>query len=307
MEADVFNVFGDDFDRFDFPGNIHRVTAGNGGEVLLIIGSEKTAVIDCGMAYCGKGMIRNLREKLAEEGRETLDYALLTHSHYDHMGALPYIREAFPDVVIYASKHCRDILVRPNAKALMKELGTAARELYMPESDEEIPVNDLEVDIALQDGDEISLGDEKVIALETKGHTDCSMSFVLEPVGIIFTSESTGIVEVGFQINTPILKSFDDAFKSLEKCRNYGAEYVCLPHFGLIPKDFNEKYWQLFYDECKEKIRMVRAMKSQGLTNDEMLQKFKDKIWNPVMEQEQPVEAFLINMKNVIKAALKAV
>ena len=35
---DIFNVFGDDFDRFDFPADVYRVTAGFGGEALLISG-----------------------------------------------------------------------------------------------------------------------------------------------------------------------------------------------------------------------------------------------------------------------------
>ena len=39
IDDKIFNVFGDDFDRFDFPADIQRVTAGNGGEALLINGS----------------------------------------------------------------------------------------------------------------------------------------------------------------------------------------------------------------------------------------------------------------------------
>ena len=59
---DGLDVFGKEFDRFAFPGCIHRVTAGNGGEALLIVGSEKTAIIDCGMAYCGSEMIKKLKK-----------------------------------------------------------------------------------------------------------------------------------------------------------------------------------------------------------------------------------------------------
>ena len=33
-------------DRFDVPEPIYRVTGGNGGESYLIIGSEKTALLD---------------------------------------------------------------------------------------------------------------------------------------------------------------------------------------------------------------------------------------------------------------------
>ncbi len=307
MNSEELEVFGLDFDRFGFAGSVYRVTAGHGGEAILIIGSEKTALIDCGMAYCGGDMVLNIKKRLKDEGRKSLNCVFLTHSHYDHMGALPYVISEFPDAVIYGSEHCREILKRPNAKALMKTLGTAARKLYIPESDMEISVENLKVDIALKDGDTVSLGEETITALETKGHTDCSMSYVLEPLSILFASESTGLIEAEFQICTPILKSFKDAFESLEKCRNYGAKRICLPHFGLIPEDFNNEYWQMFEDECMEKIRLVKDMKEKGFTQEEMLEKFKERMWKPVMEKEQPIEAFLINTKNTIKAALKEV
>ena len=86
----VFDVFDKDFNRFDFPADVHRGTGGRGGEALLVMGSERTALMDCGMAFCGRRMVKNLEEKLKESGRETLDYVLLSHSHYDHMGCLLY-------------------------------------------------------------------------------------------------------------------------------------------------------------------------------------------------------------------------
>lgn len=306
-EANGLDVFGEDFDRFSFPGRIHRVTGGRGGESLLIIGSEKTAVIDCGMAYCGRETIANIRSVLEKEGRDTLDMAFLTHSHYDHIGALPYFTEAFPDVTVCASRHCSEILPRPGARKFMKELGEAARDLYVPGSREEIPVEGLRVDRVLEDGDVVSLGEETVTAFETKGHTDCSMSYALEPLGILFASESTGLIETGFQICTPILKSFDDAFRSLEKCRSYGAKHICLPHFGLMPCDFNDEYWQMFEDECREDLRLVSSMRDKGMEPGEMLEVFKERLWKPEMEDEQPIEAFLVNTRNMIKAALRAV
>ena len=171
----VFDVFDKDFNRFDFPADVHRVTGGRGGEALLVLGSERTALIDCGMAFCGRRMVKNLEKKLKENGREDLDYVLLSHSHYDHMGALPYVRASFPEAVVCASRRCKEILTRPNAKKLIRELGLAARELYEPENTEDILVDDLKVDRILEDGDVISLGKERLVALETKGHTDCSM------------------------------------------------------------------------------------------------------------------------------------
>lgn len=306
-EKEVFDVFGDGFDRFSFPGEIiHRVTAGRGGEALLINGSEKTALLDCGMAYCGREMTQNLKQMLARCGKDKLDYVLLSHSHYDHIGALPYIREAFPDAEVCGSRKCHDILLRPNARKLMKELGTAARDLYNPENTEEIPVDTLAVDRVITDGEEISLGNEKIVVLETKGHTDCSLSFAIEPLKLLFTSESTGILVSREFLHTPVLKSFRDAYESLDKCRSYGARYVCLPHFGMLPEYFIDEYWDMFEYFCDEKTAFVNGLRASGMSEEEILEEYVDKYWKPEMIEEQPKEAYIVNCRAIVKAILNS-
>lgn len=80
---DIFNVFGDEFDRFGFPADVYRVTAGFGGEALLIVGSSEkprrwTAVwlftVAAGWWKSWRGGWRKRWEKL--------DYIILSHSHY---------------------------------------------------------------------------------------------------------------------------------------------------------------------------------------------------------------------------------
>lgn len=303
----LFDVFGDDFDRFDFPIDAHRVTSGSGGETILVFGSEKTLLYDCGMAYCGWHTVDNIKKKLAEKGRDTLDYVILSHSHYDHMGALPYIKQAFPDVKVHASEKAARIFEKPSAKDLMKDLGTSARDLFMPGSTEEILVDGITVDVILKDGDEIDLGDMTVKAMETKGHTDCSMSYAFEPAKLLFTSESTGIIEGKNFIHTPFLKDCNDAIASREKCKAYGAEYISLPHFGMIPKDYNDTYWKLLEEETEAKRVFIRKMHEDGLDDEQMLERYCNEYWDSDMEEVQPKDAFIINSKAIIKAFLKAI
>ena len=292
--------FGSDYDRFEFPCRIERVTAGHGGEALLILGSEKNALLDCGMAYCGPKTVNNILKACS-----SLDYILLSHSHYDHIGALPYIREAFPQAVVCGSEKCSRVLPRENAHRLMKELGTAARDLYDPDSAEEIRTDGLSVDRVLKDGDVISLGRETITAYETKGHTDCSMSYMLEPVRLLFTSESTGILEGENYIHTPLLKSFSQGLESLEKCRRLNPEYICLPHFGMLPAAFNSKYFEMFRQECDSKTDFVREMMSEGLDREEMFRRYIRRYWTPEKMDEQPFEAFEINSGHILDALIR--
>ena len=218
-DDDIFEFFGDRHDRFGFPDGIYRMTSMRGGEVLLIAGSEKTALYDCGMAYCGPYTVENIREKLTDLGRESLDYILLSHSHYDHIGALPFIREAYPDAVVCGNAKCAKVFSKDHAIRQIKHLGETARELYTPGSLVEIPDSGFEIDRIIEEGDTISLGEETITVMETKGHTDCSLTFALEPMNLLICSESTGLIESFTYVNTPLLKSFDDGMISLAKCK----------------------------------------------------------------------------------------
>ena len=310
----LFEVF-DGYDRFAFPGPVYRVTGGHGGEALLICGSGKTALLDCGMAYCAEVTLKNILNRLSALGRDRLDYIILSHSHYDHIGALPWIREAYPNAVVCASQHCADILKRPGAHALMKELGEDALQLYEPGSDKKIRVDNLGVDRVLHEGDAISLGAETITAYETKGHTDCSMTYMLSPLQILFTSESTGIIEGvpgktpdgrGY-IHTPVLKDFSQAIASLEKCRALRPAYLCLPHFGIVPQDIMPTYWDDFIAECEDKMALARRFREAGLDDEQMLDRYADRYWTGYKKMEQPKEAFLINSKHILKALLKEI
>lgn len=302
MNREYYNVFGDDFDRFDFPCEVIRVTAGHGGEALLIAGGEKNALIDCGMAYCGKETADNLAK-----AADRLDYILLSHSHYDHIGGLPYIRDRFPEALVCGSERCAKIVKKPNARRLMERLGHEAGELYAPESCAVIRTDGLQVDLILRDGDSIELGGETVTALETKGHTDCSLSYYLEPVGLLFTSESTGILEGKDYVHTPILKSFSDALRSAEKCRSLAPEFLCLPHFGMLPPEYNDIFFDKFEEECGNKIEFVRKMIAGGLSEEEMFERYTDRYWTPAKEAEQPYKAFAINAGHILKALMREI
>lgn len=295
----IFEIFGDGYDRFAFPEGIVRVTGGNAGESILITGGEKTALVDCGMAYCGPELVANIQSTLA--GRP-LDYVLVSHTHYDHIGALPYIRAAFPEVLTYGSKRGQEILQRQGALRTIKELGENARDTYS-KKEIEISTEGLTIDRVLSDGEKLSLGGLEVVALETKGHTDCSMTFVLEPLGIMFASESTGILEGAEYVHTPILKSYSDSMKALEKCKAYDPKYIVLPHFGILPPNFNQTYWNLAAESAEEKKTFLMGMK--GLEPDVIVARYMDRYWTPEKAQEQPIEAFELNAKLIIRAIMK--
>ena len=55
------------------------------------------------MACFSRELISNIHEILDPLGRK-LDCVLMSHTHYDHIGALPYILKEWPDAVVHGAK-----------------------------------------------------------------------------------------------------------------------------------------------------------------------------------------------------------
>lgn len=292
------------YDRRQFPDKVIRVTAGAGGEALLIAGSLKTALLDCGMAYCAEELIANIKEACLEENRQ-LDYILLSHTHYDHIGALPYVLMEWPEAVVCGAEYCRKVFNSEGARRKMAELGKIAAEKYTKDPEATILVEGLRLDVSLSDGEKLYLGEEYIVALETKGHTDCSMTYVLEPDGIMFASESTGVLESPEFMHIPILKSYSDSMASIEKCSTYPINHLISPHYGSVPDFFIREYWEMCRLGAQEKRDYLYQLHQRKLDFEAILMDYAEKYWNDARGEEQPKEAFMENAGNIIRAIMK--
>ena len=67
--------------------------------MYVVIGSEKTALIDTGTGFQIGPYLDNMERVL--DGR-SLDYVFITHRHYDHVGGLSAVIEKFSPSAVYA-------------------------------------------------------------------------------------------------------------------------------------------------------------------------------------------------------------
>ncbi len=291
------------YDRMELPRPLVRVTGGPGGEAILILGSEKTALYDCGMACFADNLIENLKTVLNAEGK-TLDYILLSHTHYDHIGALPYVLQVWPEAQVCGLQKAKKVFAHPNARATMERLGNNAKALYGVEGIE-ITAAGMRVDRVLADGDSISLGAETITAYETKGHTDCSASYLLSPEKILFTSESTGMQVTSMLVQTSPLKSYDDCFASAARLKTFDVNDLILPHYGRLPSFRNQTYFDDFIKEAELEQHMLEEAIRQGLSDDELLQLHMRRYWSEKRNKAQPFAAYALNTQIIIRQLRK--
>ena len=72
------------------------------GSCHLAVGKRNTVLFDPGMAWYGEITVEKIKEII---GDRPIDAVFLTHSHYDHVGALPVIKKYWPDAMVFGAAY----------------------------------------------------------------------------------------------------------------------------------------------------------------------------------------------------------
>lgn len=181
--------------------------------LLLDETTNKSALIDCTVAD------DRMRELI---GDTDLQYILLTHGHFDHIGGVRDIKKEYGCKVVISSV---DATMLSSGKASLAAFCGAEQ-------------NNTEPDITVQDGDEIELGTLKIKALSTPGHTSGSVCYVVGDA--LFSGDTLFYCSCG-RTDFPTGSS-DDMIKSLKKLASLDGNYkVYTGHNQLSNLDFERK------------------------------------------------------------------
>jgi len=292
-------------ERHAYPDPLRKVTGGHGGDSILILGPEKTALYDVGMCCFADKTIAKIKKELAGTER-TLDYIFLSHSHYDHMGALPYLLQEWPDVTVCASEKTKKVFQSEGAKGLIMKMGENAALKYGVDNINVI-VNDLRIDKVLKDGDSVSLGyledgrECSIQALETLGHTDCCLSYMILPEKILLCSESCGVLIGPDVIEVSALKSFDQTIETAKRLKSMDFTHLYSQHYGMVPDWFRYEYFDQYIRQAEEQRDFIADLIRQGKSFEGILQAHEDRFWEDSRDFEQPYEAYRINAESEIR------
>jgi glyoxylase-like metal-dependent hydrolase (beta-lactamase superfamily II) len=264
---------------------------------IYLIHGPKNMIVDCSILAKGAEIEENLAEIL---GNDKIDTVLLTHSHYDHIGACVYLQEKH-HFNILASQRTKEILQNPNAIEFIDKLNQEFKRLL--KQDNSLHVTMPENISAIHEGEKIPVSQNQWLQVyETPGHTRCSLSFLLQPENILFPGDAAGVMEKNSKIKPLFLSSYTQYELSLKKLMTLKAKVLALPHNTAIK---GEKKVQEFFQKSLRETQKLKENILAALQNTTNFALIAENILN----QEYifptimgPREALLINVTAMVKS-----
>jgi 2-aminobenzoylacetyl-CoA thioesterase len=178
-----------------------------------------------------------------------IKYIALTHTHGDHVGAVPRLRKLWPHIKVLAGTTADKFLKKDR---FVKEFLPSDRmigDILMKKGDIEQLPNELEeyrfeADMALEEGAVIDLGQGiKWTVYNTPGHSPCHISFFEEKEGTITIGDMTGYYDPAKDIFWPnYFYSLELYCNSIKKMLSLPANRAILSHNGQISNNVKEYF-----------------------------------------------------------------
>ncbi|MBW2065147.1 MAG: MBL fold metallo-hydrolase [Deltaproteobacteria bacterium] len=202
--------------------------------VYLLEGSKEAMIISGGMSYIVPSILKQMEEFGIDRNR--IKKLLILHSHFDHVGIVPFFKRSQPDLEIYASARAWEILAMPKAietinafsRDVAERMGmTGALESY------DLDWSDDVKGLTVREGDRIDLDGTEVLVIETPGHSSCAISAYAPALNALFPSDSGGI-PFGEIIISSGNSNYAKYQESLEKLKTFEVKHYCADHYGYV-------------------------------------------------------------------------
>ncbi len=220
--------------------------------IYVLEGQDSSIIINGGISFILPDVLQQMRD--FGINMEKIKKLLILHSHFDHVGIVPYFKRTYPEIEVCASARAWNILTMPKAIETMNTFGQLVANQMGAGENLEAYDHQWRDDVSgttVGEGDRIDLGGVTLSIIETPGHSSCSITAYEPNMKALFASDAVGIPfkETAFPSGNSNYTQYQE---SLEKLKSLEVDYLCADHYGYITGEEAGKFIDLSIEEARK-------------------------------------------------------
>ena len=270
---------------------------------IYLLDGKKPVLFEASLSILGPVLVEEIRSLLGNRPPEIL---FLTHVHFDHCGSAAYLKKAFPELQITASRKAAEILTRPNALSLIALLNQSAAEVFKgwhPEITGTAVFEPFQLDRVLADGERIELGAGSTVeVIAAPGHTWDSLSYYLPERKILIASEAAGCTDGTGEVVTEFLADFQAYADTIRRLSALDVTMLCQGHRIIFTGEDVPRFFKKSLDSAFAFREMVKkVLNEENGDIGKTVARIKGREYDPKPQPKQPEPAYLINLEARVK------
>jgi hydroxyacylglutathione hydrolase len=206
---------------FEAATNVYQIRFKNrAANAYLVRGKSRTVMIDVGLSTNFPALLECLNH--IDCSLEEIDMVILSHEHLDHIGAAWHFNES--RAIVAAHRLAAN-------KIMLRDDFSMLRKMF---NEPNVPIN---VDIWLEEGNLLDLGDFRLNVMYTPGHTSACISLFEQDKGLLFAADT--LMPGGVMGGVFGSGSISDYIQSLERLKGLDSKILLSGHGRLsdTPQD----------------------------------------------------------------------
>jgi glyoxylase-like metal-dependent hydrolase (beta-lactamase superfamily II) len=291
------------FNRSGFVADDFYVIGPHEMPVYLLDGPHPV-LFDAGNAALAQVYINEIVEVL---GHRAPSHLFITHNHFDHVGAVRSFKTRWPELQVAASAKTRDLMAKPKAIELMRQLTASAAKAIMDWGIEGLTEPDFqpfEIDLVLHPDQHLEISPcLHIQALHTPGHTWDFISYWIPGRRILVASEAAGCQDSTGPIVTEFLVDYDQYRKSLHKLIDLSPRILCTGHHLVLTGPDAASFLKQSLSDAAAYVAVVENILADEQGNlENTVRRVKMLEWDHKPMPKQPEPAYLLNTEARVKS-----
>jgi len=237
--------------------------------IIYLIEGEESMLIGGGMSWVAPRLEQQFTQ--FDIDLQKIKYLVIQHAHFDHCGAVPYLKRKIPGLKVLGTEAARGTLSKEKVISYIEAINRMMVDFYgySREYDElQLRIYDIGVDEIVGDNTVIDLGQGMDIHfIETPGHSPCAVAVHIPWLKAIFPTDSAPCPVGSLDNLARPSPQFDFALymASLKKLMGYDIEVCGFDHYAAVVGEDAKKVLQNAYGYCREyEKRIVGLYRETG-------------------------------------------